>query len=66
MKSQMAQSISIFLCEHCASVHISFERNGRMYAEAIPDDIEALAAELNKTITESRARKLGAPPHSRH
>lgn len=61
VKPKMAQSIGVFLCEQCASVHIGFWRNGKMYAEAIPDNIEAVAAELNAAIEESRRRQRGLP-----
>ena len=61
MKPKMAQSINFFLCEHCASVHIGFWRNGRMFAEAIPDDIEGVAAALTETIAESRRLRSPAP-----
>lgn len=57
MKVKMAQSISIFLCEHCASVHIGFYRNGHLFAEAIPSDIDTLAQELAAQIAESKARQ---------
>jgi hypothetical protein len=37
------------------------ERNGKMFAEAIPVDIDAVAESLAETITESRRRQAGAP-----
>jgi hypothetical protein len=62
MKKQptMAHSIDFFLCEDCAAVHIGMWRNGRMFAEAIPLDIEAVAAALAKAIADSRTRKQKA------
>ncbi|MGX9145875.1 hypothetical protein [Mesorhizobium sp. 128a] len=57
MKVKMAQSIAIYLCENCASVHIGFYRNGQLFAEAIPNDIETLASELAAQIAESKARQ---------
>jgi len=61
MAPKLAQSISFFLCEHCHSVHIGLWRNGKMYAEAIPTDIDGVAADLAATIEESRRRQRGAP-----
>lgn len=66
MKTKMAQSISFFLCEHCASVHIGLWRNGKMFAEAIPTDIDGVAADLNTVIEESHRRQRGAPGHKPH
>ena len=62
MKPKMAQQISFYLCDHCAAVHIAFWRNGKVYAEAIPDDIGAVAEDLDKAIVESVERRLGASP----
>ena len=58
----MAQQISFFLCDHCAAVHIGMYRNGRMFAEAIPEDIEAVAADLRATIAASRERRAAPSP----
>ncbi len=57
-----ADQIHIFLCDHCAAVHIGFIRNGRMFAEAIPIDVDQVAADLKKSIAESRERQSGASP----
>ncbi|TGT72959.1 hypothetical protein EN802_13870 [bacterium M00.F.Ca.ET.159.01.1.1] len=57
MKAKMAQSIAIYLCENCASVYIGFYRNGQLFAEAIPNDIDTLAQELAAQIAESKARQ---------
>lgn len=57
MKPKIAQSINFFLCEHCSAVHIGMWRNGRMFAEAIPDDPDSVAAALIEAIAESRLRK---------
>jgi hypothetical protein len=65
-KVKMAQRIGLFLCEHCASVHIGFWRNGQMFAEATPNDIEAVAADLVATIAESRALQGVPTSESKH
>lgn len=65
MKPKMAQHISFYLCEHCASVHIAFHRNGKIFAEAIPDDIAAVAEDLDRAIVESVERRMGAS-HAKH
>ncbi|MGS1095828.1 hypothetical protein ACVCNR_14720 [Aquamicrobium terrae] len=62
MKPKMAQRISFYLCDHCAAVHIAFWRNGKIFAEAIPDDITAVAQDLDNTIVESIDRRLGPSP----
>lgn len=62
MKPKMAQRISFYLCDHCAAVHIAFWRNGKVFAEAIPDDIGAVAEDLDETIVESVERQMGASP----
>lgn len=54
---KMAQKISIFLCEHCAAVHIGMWRDGKMFAEAIPADIATLSLELQAAIVESNQRR---------
>lgn len=56
-KVTKAQQVGFFLCEKCSSVHIGMWRNGEMFAEAIPDDIIAVAMALNETIIASAARK---------
>lgn len=61
-KVKMAQRLSFYLCEHCASVHIAFWRNGEIFAEAIPDDIAAVAEDLDRAIVESVERQMGASP----
>lgn len=58
MKPKMAQSIGFFLCPDCASVHIGFWRDGKMFAEAIPNDITAVAEDLDRTILESIERRM--------
>lgn len=55
-----AQTIRVFLCDHCAAVHIGLYRNGQMFAEAIPHEIEELAADLASAIAESKARRAAA------
>ncbi|TDR34707.1 hypothetical protein [Aquamicrobium defluvii] len=62
MKPKMAQQISFYLCDHCAAVHIAFHRNGKIFAEAIPDDIAAVAEDLDRAIVESVERRLGPSP----
>jgi len=57
MAVKMVESISIFLCENCSSVHIGLWRHGRMFAEAIPVDIDTLVDELNAAVAESKARQ---------
>lgn len=54
MKVKKAEGLCFFLCENCAAVHIGFWRGGKMFAEAIPDDIDGVAVALNKAIAESR------------
>jgi len=62
-KPKMAQIISAYVCEHCSSVHIGLFRNGRLFAEAIPHDPQAFAADLAKAIAESR--EVDSAPASR-
>jgi len=57
MKVKMADSMSFYLCEHCSAVHIRMWRNGRLIAEAIPDDPDPIVAALQTTIAESKARQ---------
>lgn len=57
MKVKMVQSMSFFLCENCSAVHIGLWRNGQMFAEAIPMDPDAVVAELQAAIAESKARQ---------
>lgn len=66
MKVKMAQSINVFMCEHCAAVHIGLYRNGKMFAEAIPLDASAFAKDLAEAIAESEALQAGAPSARRH
>lgn len=54
---RMAETLTVFLCDHCAAVHIGFWRKGEMFAEAIPDDIEAVARRLEEAVEESRQRR---------
>ena len=60
MKPKKAQSIQFFLCDTCAAVHIGLWRNGQMFAEAIPADIDAVATELQAAIDDSRRRRKAA------
>lgn len=57
MKTKRAETLSFFLCENCSAVHIGMWRNGQMFAEAIPYDADAVLADLQATIAESRARQ---------
>lgn len=57
MKVRMAETIQVYLCEDCASVHIGMFRKGELFAEAIPFDANALARELLAAIAESEARQ---------
>ncbi len=66
MKPRMAQQITVFLCDHCASVHIGMGRNGKMFAEAIPNDAEAVARDLLASIAESKALQAGFPTGRPH
>lgn len=59
MKSKMAHMMAVFLCDHCSAVHVGMWRNGEMFAEAIPMDPDAFAADLLATIAESKARSAG-------
>jgi hypothetical protein len=60
-----AQAIGFFLCPDCNSVHIGFWRNGVMFAEAIPGDIDAVNAEFQKAIADSKAAQSPVSP-ARH
>lgn len=60
----MAQQLKIYLCEHCAAVHIGFFRNGEMFAEAIPNDADEVLHEMMIAVAESRQRQT--PAGSRH
>ena len=62
MKPKMAQQISFYLCDHCAAVHIALYRNGKIIAEVIPDDISAVAEELDRAIVESVERRMSPSP----
>ena len=62
MKPKLAQKISFYLCDHCAAVHIAFYRNGKIFAEAIPEDISAVAEELDRAIVESVERRIFPSP----
>lgn len=55
-----AEQLQIFLCEHCASVHIGLWRGGQMFAEAIPDDPGEVLNELRLAIDESQQRQASA------
>jgi hypothetical protein len=57
MKPRMAQTLQIYLCEHCAAVHIGMFRNGKLFAEAIPNDPDSVLRDLQEAIAESRARQ---------
>lgn len=60
MAAKRAQEISIFLCENCSAVHIGLFRNGKMFAEAIPDNAGAVLNELRLKVVESQMRRDGA------
>lgn len=64
MNVTMAQQIRVYLCEHCASVHIGLFRNGELFAEAIPNDAEEVLAEMVAAVVESKER--GAPAGKKH
>ncbi|MEO3386052.1 hypothetical protein [Mesorhizobium sp. CAU 1741] len=66
MKVKMAESINVFLCDHCAAVHIGMWRNGKMFAEAIPNDAEAVARDLLRTIAESKTLQAASPVGRKH
>jgi len=57
MAVKRAEEISIFLCEHCASVHIGLFRNGKLFAEAIPNEPEEILDEMRLAIVASKVRK---------
>ncbi|RUV17885.1 MULTISPECIES: hypothetical protein [unclassified Mesorhizobium] len=57
MKVKRAETIAFFLCDECSAVHIGLWRNGQMFAEAIPLDPDAVVADLQATIAESKARQ---------
>lgn len=59
MKVKMAQNIEIYLCEHCASVHIGLFREGKLFAEAIPIDATEVLNDLKEAIAESSLRQSG-------
>lgn len=56
-KVKMAQHMEIYLCEHCAAVHIGFFRDGKLFAEAIPNYPELMLVELQQAIAESQRRQ---------
>jgi glutaredoxin len=60
----MAHTIQAFTCPHCAAVHIGMFRNGKMFAEAIPVEIEGFAKSLAEKIAESRERQAAPSPAS--
>lgn len=66
MKVKMAQTIQVYLCDECASVHIGMFRGGKLFAEAIPFDPKAFAADLQIAIAESDALQAGATHNRRH
>lgn len=66
MTIKKAQVIQVFLCEQCAAVHIGFWRDGRMFAEAIPSDIAAFAADLKEKMDESTRRQRLTPSSGTH
>jgi len=57
MKVKRAETMAFFLCDNCSAVHIGMWRNGQMFAEAIPYDPDAVLADLQTTIAESKARQ---------
>lgn len=57
MKVKMAETLQFYLCDHCAAVHIGLFRNGKLFAEAIPIDADAVLQDLQATIAESRQRQ---------
>lgn len=63
MKIKRAQSISCFICPDCTAVHIGFFRDGKMFAEAIPNDIDAVAADFTDKIKEARALAAAKVKH---
>lgn len=63
MKVKMAEHIEIYLCEHCAAVHIGMFRNGKLFAEAIPIDAESVLENLKTTIAESERRQSAMSTH---
>lgn len=63
MKKKMAQAISVYLCEHCASIHIGMYRGGELFAEAIPDNPGELLNEMRLALAESQLRQ-GKPVSS--
>jgi hypothetical protein len=66
MKVKMAQTIQVYLCDECASVHIGMFRGGKLFAEAIPFDPKAFAADLQTAIAKSEALLSGATHNRRH
>ncbi len=60
MKIKMAEHIEIYLCDHCASVHIGLYRNGQLFAEAIPNHAEIVLEELTAAVAESQKRQRAA------
>ncbi|MDB5522810.1 MAG: hypothetical protein JWM58_573 [Rhizobium sp.] len=59
-KVKMAEQIEFYLCDHCAAVHIGFYRQGKLFAEAIPDDPGLMLKEMTDAITKSKQRQSGA------
>lgn len=57
MAIKRAEEIRIFLCEHCASVHIGLFRGGKLFAEAIPNDPEEVLGEMRLAVVESKVRQ---------
>lgn len=62
MKPKMADSINIFMCKHCSAVHIGMWRNGKMFAEAIPMQPDALVTDLVEAVEYSRRLQAGGAP----
>jgi hypothetical protein len=64
MTVKRAEQIEIFLCDHCAAVHIGLFCDGEMFAEAIPTDPIPLLENLAEMIDESDRRQGEANDHS--
>lgn len=60
MKVKMAQQMQFYLCGDCSAVHVAFYRNGKIFAEAIPNNPEEMLAELAACIEESKALRGAA------
>jgi hypothetical protein len=52
-----AHHIEIYLCEHCASVHIGLFRDGELFAEAIPNEPALVLDDLTKAVAKSAQRQ---------